>query len=415
LGLQTLDAQLEQLRAAGCNSRNSYREKVTGARADRRELLRLLDRLTPGDVVTVTRIDRLARSIFDLFGIVKRIVDAKAQFRSLAEPWADTGTSTGRLMIAVLDGLADVERDLIRARTAEGRSRAKAKGKQMGRPPSLDDGAAQRGHQTARARRYTARTSAQLQRRHIHNSPRHEARRMTETIAGNRLEDLKRFYSIIEELERRLSGCRRLTDTNGRMYWPQRGIYFFFESGEQRTDSGTGPRVVRVGTHAVTPTSATTLWGRLRQHRGSAGTRHGNHRGSVFRKHVGYALIHRTPDLACLTWGDGTSAPKAVRDAEQYLEIIVSEVIGQMPFLWLGIGEIDGGHNTRDYLERHAIALLSNYRKPMIDPPSQGWLGCQSPSERVRYSGLWNSDYVTDAYDPAFLNRMERLVMGIGR
>jgi DNA invertase Pin-like site-specific DNA recombinase len=133
---QTLDSQLEQLRTR-CSSRNIYREKVTGARADRRELNRMLGKLAPGDVVTVTRIDRLARSTFDLFAIVKRIVDAKAQFRSLAEPWADTGTSTGRLMIAVLGGLADVERDLIRTRTAEGRSRAKARGKHMDRPPSL--------------------------------------------------------------------------------------------------------------------------------------------------------------------------------------------------------------------------------------------------------------------------------------
>ncbi len=78
---QTLDSQLEQLRAAGCTSRNIYREKVTGARPDRRELNRMLDKLAPGDVVTVTRIDRLARSTFDLFAIVKRIVDAKAQFR----------------------------------------------------------------------------------------------------------------------------------------------------------------------------------------------------------------------------------------------------------------------------------------------------------------------------------------------
>src|SRR5438132_904283 len=134
---QTLDAQLEQLRAAGCGSRNIYREKVTGARANRRELLRMLRRLAAGDVVTVTRIDPLARSTLDLFGIVKRIVDAKAEFRSLAEPWANTGTSTGRLMLAVLGGLADVERDLIRTRTAEGRSRAKAQGKLMGRPPTL--------------------------------------------------------------------------------------------------------------------------------------------------------------------------------------------------------------------------------------------------------------------------------------
>src|SRR3954470_13151852 len=130
---QTIDAQLDQLRAAGCSSRNIYREKVTGARADRRELNRMLGKLGP--VVTVTRIDRLARSTFDLFAIVKQIVDAKAQFQSLAEPWADTGTSTGRLMLAVLGGLADVERDLIRTRTAEGRSRAKAQGKHMGRPP----------------------------------------------------------------------------------------------------------------------------------------------------------------------------------------------------------------------------------------------------------------------------------------
>src|SRR5918912_4608382 len=132
---QTLDSQLEQLRKAGCGSRNIYREKVTGARADRRELNRMLGKLVLGDVVTVTRIDRLARSTFDLFGIVKRIVDAKAQFRSLAEPWADTATSTGRLMLAVLGGLADVERDLIRTRTAEGRSRARARGQHMGRSP----------------------------------------------------------------------------------------------------------------------------------------------------------------------------------------------------------------------------------------------------------------------------------------
>ena len=132
---QTLDAQLEQLTADGCSK--VYREKASGAQADRRELQRLLKGLAAGDVVTVTRIDRLARSTFDLFAIVKQITDAGGQFRSLAEPWADTATSTGRLMIAVLGGLADVERDLIRTRTAEGRSRAKARGQHMGRPPAL--------------------------------------------------------------------------------------------------------------------------------------------------------------------------------------------------------------------------------------------------------------------------------------
>jgi DNA invertase Pin-like site-specific DNA recombinase len=120
-------ARWQEPRYLYTSSRNIYREKVTGARADRRELNRMLGKLGPGDVVTVTRIDRLARSTFDLFAIVKRIVDAKAQFRSLAEPWADTGTSTGRLMIAVLGGLTDVERDLIRTappRAAAGRKSA---------------------------------------------------------------------------------------------------------------------------------------------------------------------------------------------------------------------------------------------------------------------------------------------------
>jgi DNA invertase Pin-like site-specific DNA recombinase len=84
---QTLDVQLQQLRGAGCNK--IYREKVTGARADRRQLFKMLGALDPGEVVTVTRIDRLARSTFDLFAIVKRIVDAKAQFRSLAEARTD--------------------------------------------------------------------------------------------------------------------------------------------------------------------------------------------------------------------------------------------------------------------------------------------------------------------------------------
>jgi DNA invertase Pin-like site-specific DNA recombinase len=123
------------VRGAGCTK--IYREKVTGAHNDRRELLKMLRGLAPRRRGDGDAHRRLARSTFDLFGIVKRIVDAKAQFRSLAEPWADTGTSTGRLMIAVLGRLADVERDLIRTRTAEGRSRAKARGQHMGRPPKL--------------------------------------------------------------------------------------------------------------------------------------------------------------------------------------------------------------------------------------------------------------------------------------
>jgi DNA invertase Pin-like site-specific DNA recombinase len=132
---QTLHAQLDGLKTVGCY--RIFREKVSGARADRRELNRMLAALDAGYAVVVTRIDRLARSTFDLFAIVKSIVDKKAQFKSLAKPWADTATATGRLMIAVLGGLADVERDLIRTRTAEGRQRAQARGVKLGRKPKL--------------------------------------------------------------------------------------------------------------------------------------------------------------------------------------------------------------------------------------------------------------------------------------
>jgi DNA invertase Pin-like site-specific DNA recombinase len=163
---QSVTAQVAALRKNGAGK--VFREVASGAKTDRTQLRRLLDQLdalAPGDVVTVTRIDRLARSTFDLFAIVKRIVDAEAQFRSLAEPWADTGTSTGRLMLAVLGGLADVERDLIRTRTAEGRSRAKTQGQHMGDRRSSHAATAERGHQTPRGGRYARRTRSQLRRR----------------------------------------------------------------------------------------------------------------------------------------------------------------------------------------------------------------------------------------------------------
>lgn len=132
---QTLDIQVKSLKTFDCVK--IYREKASGADADRSELKKLIASLNEGDIVVVTRIDRLARSTFDLFSIVKDITNKKAQFHSIAEPWTDTSTSTGRLMLAVLGGLADVERDLIRTRTSEGRVRAIQQGKQMGRPSRL--------------------------------------------------------------------------------------------------------------------------------------------------------------------------------------------------------------------------------------------------------------------------------------
>ena len=132
---QTLDAQLDQLSKAGCTC--IYCEKASGAKADRRELLRLLAELQAEDVVLVTRLDRLARSTRDLLNTLTAIGDRKASFRSLADAWADTSTPHGRLMLAILGSLAEYERELILARTMEGRARAKARGVRLGRRPKL--------------------------------------------------------------------------------------------------------------------------------------------------------------------------------------------------------------------------------------------------------------------------------------
>jgi DNA invertase Pin-like site-specific DNA recombinase len=125
-----------------------FREVASGAKTDRAQLRRLLALLDAGDVVTVTRLDRLARSTRDLLNTLGTIADRKAGFRSLGDAWADTTTSHGRLMLTVLGGLAEFERDLIRSRTGEGRERAKARGVKMGRKPKLT------AHQCAEAIRW---------------------------------------------------------------------------------------------------------------------------------------------------------------------------------------------------------------------------------------------------------------------
>jgi DNA invertase Pin-like site-specific DNA recombinase len=132
---QTLASQDAQLHAAGCAK--VYSEKISGVRSDRPELAKLLRRLNPGDVLMVTRLDRLARSTRDLLNILDTIAKAEAGFKSVADAWADTTTPHGRLMLTILGGLAEFERELIRARTGEGRTRAKARGVRFGRPPSL--------------------------------------------------------------------------------------------------------------------------------------------------------------------------------------------------------------------------------------------------------------------------------------
>lgn len=193
------------------------------------------------------------------------------------------------------------------------------------------------------------------------------------------------------------------------MAWPERGVYFFFQDGELREDGRT-PRVVRVGTHGVSSRSKTTLWNRLSQHRGSVRSGGGDHRGSIFRLHVGIAMLRQQPDeflAAGTTWGRGNSADRATRVAEELLESAVSRFIGDMPFLWVEIDDEPGPQSQRQVVESNLIALLSNANKPPLDPPSSTWLGHHSDRPAIRDSGLWNVNHVYEPHRPAGLDLLE--------
>jgi hypothetical protein len=224
----------------------------------------------------------------------------------------------------------------------------------------------------------------------------------------SRLDDIRRFYDLLDALRDRLGGTRTLGECHGRMEWPAQGVYFFFEPGEMRSHSGEGPRVVRVGTHAVSVRSRATLWARLSNHRS------GNSRASVFRKLLGEAIAASRPGFTCPGWGKHGVKYRHLRPAEAPLEQAVSDHLWRMPFLWLPAEDEASPMSIRARIERDSIALLSNYGRAgtdVIDPPSQAWLGRFSPRERVYGSGLWNIDGVDRlVWGDRFLDELQDLV-----
>ncbi len=241
----------------------------------------------------------------------------------------------------------------------------------------------------------------------------------------DRTADTARFYRLLNRLSSLVGGPRLLQDCNGRMNWPLRGVYFFFEEGEPRSGSSGGRRVVRIGTHGLTMGSSSTLWGRLSQHRGNSRSGLGNHRGSIFRLIVGTALASRNGVPQPKSWDVGSSrgqaarklglSTAAVKENEATLEAMASHYIGQMPFLWLSVPDAPGPASSRGFIERNAIALLSGFHTPAVDVPSPQWLGRDSDRERVRLSGLWNSNHVDEAWESSFLKDMEARVEAMAR
>ena len=229
------------------------------------------------------------------------------------------------------------------------------------------------------------------------------------SLPQGRLADLKRFHEIMASLKLRLGGFQKLAD--GRAVLPRNasGVYFFFDDNEPPSGSGDGSRVVRVGTHGVSKGSKSTLWSRLAQHRGSARSGGGNHRGSVFRKLVGMSLIHRD-GLDYPNWGQGSSGTKDVKLSEAPLEIKVSEYLRELPYLWIRIEDAAGPRSDRAFIERNSIALLSERDKSSVDPASANWLGQFCDKEKICTSGLWNSNHVDEDYDPKFLVKVAAYV-----
>lgn len=208
----------------------------------------------------------------------------------------------------------------------------------------------------------------------------------------------------------------RLSECTGRMKWPERGVYFILDPAEPRGagvprsetvgDSSSRnpvnalPRIVRVGTHGLNNGSTTTLWKRLHQHRGQA-SGNGNHRGSVFRKHVGRALLARDGVLHP-TWGVRSSADRFVRVEELGLEARVSDYIGRLRVVVVPILDGSGPTSLRGLVERNSIGLLSTEGR-LVDSPTSDWLGHHAPAATIGHSGLWNVRHVGDKVDDNFL------------
>jgi len=249
---------------------------------------------------------------------------------------------------------------------------------------------------------------------------------MTRLSAMSRLGDLVHFYSLMDELEQKLGGAKKLYDCKQGIDWPVWGIYFFREEGEFRclTSLATHQlhttnrklRITRVGRHNISRYSGSNLWSRLQGHyKGSYRKSFGNHRKSVFRKHVGAALIRRD-QLESPSWGKSlanVSDPGQIRRAELPLERDVDSLLGEMEVLWLEVNDMPSYEDFKalcDAIKQHSIALLSNFAKLPLDTPSQEWLGNFNPNYDLRTSGLWNQKYVWSKYDPNFLNTLEGLI-----
>lgn len=222
---------------------------------------------------------------------------------------------------------------------------------------------------------------------------------------------IDQFYRLLGLLIQQNNGYKFLINPiNG---LPKNGVYFFFETGIYRNNSTT-LRVMRVGTHSTQGENNATLSQRLKQHKGNLRNGGGNHRGSVFRKHVGHALINFNGlNNIYPAWGIGNNANIAIRQNEHPHEITTSNIIRQYPYTFLEVNDF----LSRSFIERCSIELLSNSNQILqINTPNNNWLGFSAQNVLIQNSHLWNVHYVNDYLENNqerynnFLNLFQNLI-----
>lgn len=231
----------------------------------------------------------------------------------------------------------------------------------------------------------------------------HEAWHQQALAASKRVNDLRGLYDLIDNARSR--GKTFQLGELSKQELPTRGVYVFLDSREPNFD-GTSPRIVRIGTHAVSEGSKSTLRTRLRNHLGLANGS-GSHRGSIFRLHVGRAMLDKENALDQLqSWGSGQDAPAEIRAKEQEHEVRVGDYLRKLEVFIIEIDDEPSKHSLRASVERQLIALCSEALQP-IDTPTNNWLGLHSPMELIVSSGLWNLRDVGREYDPSGIGSVQ--------
>jgi len=218
---------------------------------------------------------------------------------------------------------------------------------------------------------------------------------------------IRQLYSGLKQLHSTVGEFHYLKEQDLSKKIPRAGVYVFFDASQVSRTALGFPRVVRVGTHAVSQGSSSTLWNRLRTHRGSLNGL-GNHRSSIFRLHVGAAILNRQALIADYpTWGIGQSASKPTRLQEQEVERQVSRYLADLPFLYLPVEDAPTKSSDRAFIERNMIGLLTGADMAVEEPPPR-WLGSYSPQESIWKSGLWNIDHLGYLHRDDFFDIFQR-------